>query len=191
MNYIGIDEVGRGPIAGAVAVGSVCILGEYCRKVKKMFPVIKDSKKLSHKQRLEWLKRIDEAKEKGFLTYAISFVSSSVIDKLGIVFAINKAISGTLKSLRPRENTKFLLDGGLYLPKCYCNQQTIIKGDEKKIAIALASIVAKVARDLRMIKLAKKFPNYGFEKHKGYGTKAHYEALKKYGVTPHHRKTFL
>ncbi|MBI5400711.1 MAG: hypothetical protein HZB12_01160 [Candidatus Yonathbacteria bacterium] len=84
-----------------------------------------------------------------------------------------------------------LLDGGLRAPAHYSNQKTIIKGDEKELSIALASIVAKVARDKKMIALAKKFPAYGFEKHKGYGTRAHYEAIKKHGATKHHRKSFL
>lgn len=87
--------------------------------------------------------------------------------------------------------TRVLLDGGLRAPVHYTNQQTIIKGDEKELVIALASIVAKVTRDKRMVALAKKFPAYGFEKHKGYGTRAHYEAIKKHGITPHHRKSFL
>ncbi|MBI3634379.1 MAG: hypothetical protein HY228_02050 [Candidatus Yonathbacteria bacterium] len=89
------------------------------------------------------------------------------------------------------DDSLVLLDGGLRAPARYKNQKTIIKGDEKELVIALASIVAKVARDARMVKLGKKFPQYGFEKHKGYGTRAHYKAIKKHGITKHHRKSFL
>ena len=84
-----------------------------------------------------------------------------------------------------------LLDGGLKAPKEYLNQRTIIKGDEKELAIALASIVAKVTRDRLMVKLARKYPGYDLEMHKGYGTAAHYKALKNKGFSPIHRKSFL
>lgn len=198
---IGIDEVGRGPLAGPVAVGAVCIYAEHHARVKKLFPVIKDSKKLTAKKRKEWNMQILEAEALGYLSYAVSFVAPSVIDKKGLSYAIRVALEESLgaierKSPRPRREsfdseTKVLLDGGLRAPVHYLNQETIVKGDEKELAIALASIVAKVSRDARMILLAKKFPKYGFEKHKGYGTRFHYEAIKKNGITIHHRKSFL
>ncbi len=89
------------------------------------------------------------------------------------------------------DKVKVFLDGGLRAPAHYKNQKTIIKGDEKELVIALASIVAKVTRDALLVKLGKKFPVYGFEKHKGYGTCAHYLAIKKHGITAHHRTSFL
>lgn len=189
---IGVDEVGRGPLAGPVAVGAVCIYIEHHTKVKKLFPVIKDSKKLSAKMREEWVAKINGAEALGYLSCAVSFIAPSVIDKKGLSYAIRVAIEKSLGAI-PREasETKVLLDGALRAPSQYLNQETIIKGDEKELVIALASIVAKVARDGRMILLAKKFPEYGFEKHKGYGTRAHYEAIKKNGITKHHRKSFL
>lgn len=189
---IGIDEVGRGPLAGPIAVGAVCIYAEYHTKVKKLFPVVKDSKKLTAKKREEWLTQIKEAKSLGYLSFAVSFVSPSVIDKRGLSYAIRIALEKSLSAIEHDANkTKVLLDGALRAPAHYLNQETIIKGDEKELTIALASIVAKVARDARMVLLAKKFPAYGFEKHKGYGTRAHYEAIKKNGTTLHHRKSFL
>lgn len=189
---IGIDEVGRGPIAGPVALGAVCIYTEHERKVKKLFPIIKDSKKLTPKARAEWRERIRHAEQLGFLSCAVSFVPPSVIDAKGLSFAVRTALAHSLKSIEHNaDETKVLLDGGLHAPDKYSFQETIIKGDEKKLAIALASIVAKVARDARMVLLAKKFPEYGFEKHKGYGTRGHYQALKKHGLTPHHRRSFL
>lgn len=189
---IGIDEVGRGPLAGPVAVGAVCIYVEHKTKVAKLFPVIKDSKKLRAKTREEWVLRIEEAEEAGFLTTTVAFVAPGAIDKNGIAPSIRLALAKALEIIPHEvEYTQVLLDGGLRAPVHYKNQETIIKGDEKELAIALASIVAKVARDKRMVALAKKHPTYGFEQHKGYGTRAHYEALEKHGLTVHHRKSFL
>ncbi len=189
---IGIDEVGRGPLAGPVAVGAVLIYSEHYRRVTKIFPVIKDSKKLSPNAREEWLVRIREAEEEGFIATAVAFVAPREIDKKGLAPSIRKALATALKSIEHEVlYARVLLDGGLRAPAFYENQETIIKGDEKELSIALASIVAKVTRDARMIKLGKKFPAYGFEKHKGYGTRAHYAALKEHGITPHHRKSFL
>lgn len=189
---IGIDEVGRGPLAGPVVVGAVCIYAEHSSKVKKLFPVVKDSKKLSPKAREEWLVRIRDAEKMGFLSCAVSYVAPSVIDKKGLTAAVQIAIDKSLSEIEHDANeTKVLLDGGLNAPAHYSLQKTIIKGDEKELAIALASLVAKVARDAKMVLLSKKFPEYGFEKHKGYGTRGHYAALKKHGPTAHHRKSFL
>ncbi len=193
---IGIDEVGRGPLAGPVAVGAVLIYSEHYRRVAKLFPVIKDSKKLSANKREEWLAKIRAAEKSGFLKTAVSLVSASVVDKKGIVPSIKTALAKSLKQLealhRPSLcSAKVLLDGGLKAPVHYKNQKTIIKGDEKELVIALASIVAKVTRDALMVKLGKKYPVYGFEQHKGYGTRAHYVAIKKHGINPHHRKSFL
>ncbi|OHA83014.1 MAG: hypothetical protein A2937_02300 [Candidatus Yonathbacteria bacterium RIFCSPLOWO2_01_FULL_47_33b] len=189
---IGIDEVGRGPLAGPVAVGAACIYAEHRTQVAKLFPIIKDSKKLSAKAREEWVVRIQEAEEAGLLVTTVAFVAPGAIDKNGIAPSIRLALSKALEAIEHQaEETRVLLDGGLRAPAQYKNQETIIKGDEKELTIALASIVAKVARDKRMIALAKKFPYHGFEQHKGYGTRAHYEALEKHGLTPHHRKSFL
>lgn len=191
-HVIGIDEVGRGPLAGHVAVGAVFIYKEHYKRVVKLFPVIKDSKKLTAKLRNEWSKKIFEAEALGYLFCAVSFVSPSVIDKKGLSHAIRTALEKALDAIKHDvSDVKVLLDGGLRAPSHYLHQETIIKGDEKELSIALASIVAKVARDKKMVALAKKFPEYGFEKHKGYGTRAHYEAIKKHGITPHHRKSFL
>ncbi len=192
---IGIDEVGRGPLAGPVAVGAVLIYAEHYKKVAKLFPVIKDSKKLSAKKREEWLVKIRDAEKAGFLVTSVAFVTSSSIDKNGLAPSIRTALAKALTVVVPTKGrplwARVLLDGGLRAPAGYENQETIIKGDEKELVIALASIVAKVTRDARMVKLGKKFPEYGFEKHKGYGTRGHYSAIKKHGITPHHRKSFL
>ncbi len=195
-HIVGIDEVGRGPIAGEVAVGAVLLYAEYLSELQILFPEVKDSKKLSPKVREEWFLRIKEARTKGYLEIAVTTVPPSVIDKKGIVYAIRTALDASLEKVRSvsghaPNNLHVLLDGGLKAPQIYPHQETIIKGDEKELAIALASVAAKVYRDKRMTALGKKFPAYGFEDHKGYGTRAHYQAIKDYGLCPHHRKSFL
>ena len=186
---VGIDEVGRGPIAGPVAVCALCLNQNFNKKNFKNF---RDSKKLSHLQRLKWLEKINLEKEKGNIIYKVSFQSNKVIDKKGIIFAINKCLRNSLKKLNKNpEECLVLLDGGLRAPKEYVNQKTIIKGDEKELAIALASIVAKVTRDALLVNMACKYPGYGLEKHKGYGTDDHYKALKNKGISAIHRKSFL
>lgn len=205
--FIGIDEVGRGPLAGPVAVGAVLVHARHSKRVTKLFPVVKDSKKLSAKMREAWMVKIEEARDKGWLAYAVVFIAPSIIDKKGIAYAVRIAIRRALETISQRDKfpsprrglgnfsrwnmAHVLLDGGLRAPAEYKHQKTIIKGDEKELVIALASIVAKVMRDARMVMLGKKLPAYGFERHKGYGTRAHYAAIKKYGITPHHRKSFL
>jgi ribonuclease HII len=197
---IGIDEVGRGPVAGPVAVGALMVCEEKMDEVSKMFEGFKDSKKLTPKRRNEWFENIRQAKEDNLLDYKIIFVDNHEIDKNGIAPSIQACINKGLKELfldkqKPaRSNLAeclVLLDGGLKAPEKFVNQETVTKGDEKEMVIALASIVAKVTRDALMCKLAKEYPEYGLERHKGYGTKAHMEAIEKHGLSETHRKTFL
>lgn len=193
---IGIDEVGRGPVAGPVAVGALMVSEEKLKEVTKMFEGFKDSKKLTPKKRNEWFENIKKAREDKLLDYKIIFVDNKEIDKNGIAPSIKACVNKSLKILQEPCSCGFneclvLLDGGLKAPKEYENQKTIIKGDEKELLIALASIVAKVTRDALMCKFAKDYPEYGFEKHKGYGTKNHMEAIKKFGMCEIHRKSFL
>ena len=210
---IGIDEVGRGPIAGPVAVCAFLIKNEslnldFCtsptcaKKGKKHvsaqsgLPKLRDSKKLSKKQREIWFEFLKAEKEKGNCDFAVSFVSSENIDKFGIAKCIQKALDSSLLNLVKTSSLetshyKLMLDGGLHAPKEFIYQETIIRGDELHSVISCASIVAKVSRDKVMENFAKKYPEYGFENHVGYGTKAHYEAIKKSGLTPIHRKTFI
>lgn len=185
---IGIDEVGRGPLAGPVAV---CAL---VWKDRELDPPehIKDSKKLSPQKRDIWFTQIEQWREQGVLEYAVSYVSANDIDTVGISNAIQCALVESLARLRVSpEQVHVLLDGGLHAPEEYLHQETIIKGDEREPVIALASITAKVLRDQMMEELSDVHPEYGFENHKGYGTTEHYKAIKKHGLTPYHRKTFL
>lgn len=198
---VGVDEVGRGPLAGPVAIGVVKLKMASLKVKTEWAQGFRDSKKLSPKAREAWLVKINEARSAEWLEYAVAFVSPSVIDKKGLSYAIRTALANALNIVAPApilnskfnilHSTRVLLDGGLRAPVVYKDQKTIIKGDEKELVIALASIVAKVTRDAWMIKLGKKFPLYGFERHKGYGTRAHYTAIEKHGITPHHRKSFL
>jgi len=194
---VGIDEVGRGPIAGPVCVVAFKLLSvDYQSLVenskKELKTPLRDSKKLSKKQRDKWFEYLKVTKIEGLCDYSVSFVSSENIDKFGISKCIKKALSDSLKKLKmnPKE-VKVLLDGGLHAPEEYINQETIIKGDELHPVISFASIVAKVSRDKVMFDYSKIYPQYGFDKHVGYGTKNHYEAIKKHGQTPIHRKTFI
>lgn len=189
---IGIDEAGRGPLAGPVAVGVFAVRS---KNVLRKFRGVKDSKQLSAKQREEWFIRIKQSMKAGESFYAVSYGRSETIDSKGLSFAVYSALNRSLKRLETNKfaypQVRILLDGSLYASSRYQNQKTIIDGDAKEPIIALASICAKVLRDKRMKKLAKEFPAYGFDIHKGYGTKAHYKAIRKHGVTPAHRKSFL
>lgn len=183
--FVGIDEVGRGPLAGPVAVGVAMASEEVIRKFKK----IKESKQLTRTQREEWYKKI--CLPKSGIKFTVSFISAPMIDKQGINPSIRKAVFRSLKKLSPDPmHVRVLLDGGLQAPREYLYQTTIIHGDAKETIIAIASVVAKVERDRHMIRMHKKYPAYCFDRHVGYGTKAHITAIKKHGLTPLHRVTF-
>lgn len=188
-HIVGIDEAGRGPLAGPVAVGGVRISNNFN---KKFFKGIKDSKQLSLEERELWFALAQEARKKGQLDFAVSLVSEKVIDKHGITYAIRLGIKRVIKKLGVTgEDSKIFLDGALKAPHEFSHQLTVIKGDEKIPIISLASICAKVVRDRRMVKVSEKYPQYDFDLHKGYGTRIHRLALEKYGPTELHRLTFL
>ncbi len=174
ISICGIDEAGRGPLAGPLVVAGVIL--------DKDIVGLKDSKRLSEKRReLLYSQIIDNSK------YHISIIDSEYIDKNGISSTIKRALREIIKELKG-EGVTFLFDGnssygieGLY---------HMVKADNKIAQVSAASILAKVTRDRLMINYAKVYPSYGFDKHKGYGTKAHIEAIKKYGYSPLHRKSF-
>ncbi len=189
---IGIDEAGRGPLAGPVSLAVVVWEARRDRELKQLFAGVKDCKQLSEKQREEWGVKLKKAEREGLIKIAASFASNAVIDERGIAPAIRLALARALRrlALSPAE-CRVLLDGSLRAPRQYPQQETLIKGDEREPIIALASIVAKVRRDRLMTRLARQYPGYGFELHKGYGTRAHYAAIKKFGCSPLHRQSFL
>ena len=198
-NYIiGIDEVGRGPLAGPVTVGVVmCEKKMYttltCNtKYRKSLPPLgKDSKKLSRKERERYERVLKNLHKEGNIQYAVVHVSNTVIDIKGIVYAISKAMKEGIKKLQldPKQ-CEVRLDGGLKAPMEFVRQKTIIKGDEKEQVIAWASILAKVSRDALMVRLSNTYTDYGMEMHKGYGTLKHRNCIKNNGLSAIHRKTF-
>lgn len=190
---VGIDEVGRGPLAGPVTVGVVVCEEKIYKKLfrnKKLPPIGKDSKKLKEKDREKYSKVLEELKKQGKISFSINHISNNIIDSKGISFAIKKGIKDGFKNLKIKQkNTEVLLDGGLKAPDGF-KQKTIIKGDEKEKIIAWASILAKVSRDSLIVRIAKKYPEYDLEIHKGYGTVKHRKAIQKYGVSRVHRLSF-
>ena len=175
----GVDEAGRGPLAGPVCAAAV-ILPEHLQ-----IPGLNDSKKLTDKKRRELFPVIQEQA----IAYGIGLASEQEIDEINILQATFLAMRRALDQLTVRPEIA-LIDGNretdFGLPV-----KTVVKGDSLSANIAAASVLAKVTRDNIMVELAQQYPEYGFEIHKGYGTKAHYEALRTYGPCPIHRKTFL
>lgn len=196
---IGIDEVGRGPVAGPVAVGATFFSTKDEEFLKEKLVGMTDSKKLSEKKREKLFEEIKVQKENKKIFSSVVFVSAKDIDKIGIVPSIQKALDNSLnniflnKELKKinKKDVKVFLDGGLKASEIFENQETIIRGDQKEFSISVASVTAKVVRDNQMKKYGEKFPEYFFEEHKGYGTKKHIEAIRRNGICELHRKTFL
>ena len=175
----GIDEAGRGPLAGPVVVAAVILPAD------EISLYLNDSKKLSEKKRNLLF---DQIKAKA-LAYGIGIVDHKRIDEINILQATYEAMRMAVSELDLRPD--ILLNDAVTIPGVDIEQIPIIKGDAKSISIAAASVLAKVTRDRIMEKLAQKYPVYGFEKHKGYGTKAHREAIIEYGPCEEHRRTFI
>lgn len=175
----GVDEAGRGPLAGPVCAAAVIL------PPNLEIPGLTDSKKLSDKRRRELFPII---KEKA-IAYGIGFASHEEIDEINILQATFLAMERAMAQLQVRPELA-LIDGNrekdFGLPV-----ETVVKGDSLSASIAAASVLAKVSRDDVMLAMAEQYPGYGFEIHKGYGTKAHYEALRNLGASPIHRMTFL
>lgn len=185
---VGVDEAGRGPLAGPLAVGIVVLPRRYLKE----FAQIRDSKKLTSAKRQIWFDKLRKERKRGTLDFRVSCVGNAIIDKKGISYAARCGIRRCLQRLEVSPaQSEILLDGLLYAPKKFLLQKTVIKGDERVPIIALASVAAKVVRDGKMTRLAKRFPQYGFEIHKGYGTALHRKRILKHGPSPIHRRSFL
>ncbi len=180
LQICGVDEAGRGPLFGSVYAAAV-ILPEDC-----VIEGLNDSKKLTAKKREELFEII---KNKA-IAYGISYATAEEIDVVNILQATFIAMQRAVEAL-PVSADFALIDGNRIPMDLPIVAEAVVKGDAKSASIAAASILAKVSRDREMVELDKEYPQYGFSKHKGYPTKAHYEAIKAYGVLPEHRKTFL
>lgn len=183
-DILGVDEAGRGPLAGPVVAAAVKI-----HQYHDFFEMINDSKKLSEKKREELFDKI--------LTYCdvgVGIASVEEIDEVNILEATFIAMNRAIEDVSKNSDVTFdtvLVDGNKLIKKYDGKQEFLVKGDAKSLSIAAASIIAKVTRDRIMLKFAEIYPEYHFEKHKGYGTKFHREILLEKGVLPIHRKTFL
>lgn len=182
----GVDEVGRGALAGPVCAAAVLILN---KKLSGELKNIKDSKQLTAGKREKFYGALTGRPD---IVWSVALVSEKIIEKMGIDRATWLAMERAVLKLE-KKPIFLLIDGNRFAshklkPKTY---NLIIRGDEKVFSIAAASVIAKVTRDRLMIKTAKKYPQYGFEKHKGYGTKEHFAAIKKHGISEIHRRSFL
>ena len=175
----GIDEAGRGPLAGPVFAAAVILPENYSH------PVLNDSKKLSEKKR----DAVYDDIIKDAICYRDGIATEEEIDEINILNATFLAMKRAVEGLVIKPDFAYI-DGNQY-PKTGVKEETIVKGDGKCISVAAASIIAKVSRDRFMLEIDKQYPEYQFSKHKGYGTKLHYEMIEKYGVSKVHRRSFL
>ena len=176
----GIDEAGRGPLAGPVVVASVIMPKD------SMIEGVNDSKKVSEKKR----EKVYEEIIKEALSYSVGIVDETKIDEINILQATKKGLTNSVKELKITPDI-ILVDALTNIDTCGIPYKSIIKGDALSYSIAAASIIAKVTRDRIMLGYDKVYPEYGFAKHKGYGTSAHITAIKEYGLCPIHRRSFV
>lgn len=198
---IGIDEAGRGPLFGPVAIGTVLVDDAVFEKIRKNGALrgLTDSKKLSEKERERLFVELKKLEVDNVVRCVCTLVSAKIIDTKGISHAIKSGIKKNLQQLLGKKwdeatthNVQILLDGSLKAPVEFTHQKTIIKGDLKEPIISAASIIAKVTRDRYVTKIAKakKYARYKIGEHKGYGTVAHRALIVKYGLSDMHRKSF-
>lgn len=184
-DVIGVDEVGRGPLFGeVVAVASYIIDIE---KDREIFSKINDSKKLSEKSRERIYEKLINSDN---IVFAVGMASEKEIDKINILNATFLAMNRALEKLNIQDKL-VLVDGNKKIKGYTKKQECQVKADSKNLTVAISSIIAKVYRDRMMIEYSKKYVGYGLENHKGYGTKMHYMALEKLGISDKHRRTFL
>ena len=190
---VGIDEVGRGPLAGPVAVCACAVRHGFD---EALLSGVRDSKKLSPQRREEWFAKLSALRDAGALDFAYAAVTAADIDRDGIAPSIRRAVSECLRALeascalRPGA-ARVVLDGSLKAPAEFVGQETIVRGDDTVPLISAASVIAKVLRDRHMTELDALYPAYGLARHKGYGTAAHRRAIREHGPSPVHRRTFL
>lgn len=185
---LGIDEAGRAPLAGPVSVGLVIIPDGF--DVTREFPGVRDSKQLSEKKREEIYTALERRAKAGDVRFCVRFSDHARIDAEGITRAVRRALATGVRYLaKDHLDVHVFLDGLLHAPAQY-RQNTIIHGDDLVPLISLASIAAKVERDRLMHRLARTYPEYGFERHVGYPTALHRQAIREHGLCAIHRRTF-
>ncbi len=184
ITVIGIDEAGRGPLAGPVVASAVKIKNEDSR-LKKNLLKVKDSKKITAKRREELYEILTNHPD---VEWGVGVVSEKIIDQINILQATKLAMQEAVEKIN-RKNCFLIIDGNFGV-NINCKQKSIPKADENVLECSMASVIAKVTRDRMMMKYHLKYPFYRFDKHKGYGTKLHLEMIKKHGHCPIHRKTF-
>lgn len=185
---VGIDEVGRGPLAGPVVSAAVWISFDCCKRMQTDGLIVRDSKKMTQKQRqkvVDWISQEDNRSIK----WSIASASVEEIDEINILNAALLSMKRAYEELNLNKST-ILVDGNTKPDINSSNIRAIIDGDEKVFAISVASIIAKEYRDNIMRALDCEFPKYGWKTNVGYGSKVHLDAIKKYGITKHHRKSF-
>ena len=187
QNVIGLDEVGRGPLAGPV-ISCAFIFLDLSIRIKDL-KFINDSKKLSINKRKNAMKKILALKKQNKIKYGLGIANVEEIDKYNILEATKLSMKRALLKLN-KPDSQLIIDGNIKLFFKDYNSKCIVKGDQKSLSIAAASIVAKVHRDTYMRFLSHKFPNYSWSSNAGYGTKKHIEQIYKKGITVHHRKSF-
>jgi ribonuclease HII len=184
ITVIGIDEAGRGPLAGPVVASAVKIKNEDSR-LKKNLLKVKDSKKITAKRREELYEILTNHPD---VEWGVGVVSEKIIDQINILQATKLAMQEAVEKIN-RKNCFLIIDGSFGV-NINCEQKSVPKADENVLECSMASVIAKVTRDRIMMKYHLKYPFYRFDKHKGYGTKLHLEMIKKHGHCPIHRKTF-
>lgn len=184
LRLAGIDEAGRGPLAGPVVASAVIFDSEYIKaELESTFGRLTDSKAMSEALREEYFELLIASES---TTIGIGIIEAEEIDRINILKATHKAMAQAAKQINPQ----FALVDGLPVKGLPCESKSIVKGDALSISVSAASIMAKVTRDRIMVELDAQYPEYGFAGHKGYGTKQHLEALKQFGATPVHRQSF-
>lgn len=184
INVVGVDEAGKGPWAGPVTAAAIVIHSH-----KQVVKNVRDSKLMTRAQREKAFSKIIKKSS----AFGIGICSEKEIDRIGIQKSVKKAMKLALKNMQTKFNLKIsylIVDGSRTMPLRQKNSKRILRGGLYHYSISAASVLAKVTRDELMRKMAKQYPNYGFEKHVGYGTKLHMDKLKMYGLSPIHRKSF-
>lgn len=190
---IGVDEAGRGPLAGPVVAAAVCLGKTFFSQADTLPSVseFNDSKKIKESQRETLFAALNDWRELGLLSIGVGIADVEAIDTLNILGATAQAMADALRALEPLpESHQILIDGRPHKKFPYTHTG-LVRGDGTSLAIAMSSIIAKVTRDRIMCTLDKEYPYYGFAQHKGYGTEQHRNALLHHGASPAHRRLFL